>query len=285
MSARSQDKVQDWESIFPLEANQIQGYQQDGVVKLKHLFSAESLNVLRREVLNAVSEFGPASDGEKHEEEYPSEDLDLYRKAFTQVFNLWTHSEVIRSFVLGRLADIASKLMGVDGVRIYHDQALFKESGGVATPWHVDHYYWPLSTEKVLTAWIPLIPLSAEMGPLEFALGSHLLDYGRNIELVQQEEKITENKLAEAGCDITTSSYDLGEVSFHQGWNFHRAGANRTELCREVFTVIYMDQDMKLQHPENANQEYDRDKWCPGVEVGEVIASEINPCVAVGLTD
>ena len=233
MSVRNQNKVHEWETSFPLETDHIQAYQQDGVIKLKQVFSAESLGILRREVLSAVSELGPSVDGENRDEEYPSEDLDPYRKAFTQVYNLWAHSEAIRSFVSGRLADIATKLMGVNGVRIYHDQALFKEPGGVATPWHVDHYYWPLATEKVLTAWIPLIPISAEMGPLEFAIGSHALDYGRNEELVQQDEKATESKLVEAGCDITTSPYELGEVSFHQGWNFHRAGANQTERSEE----------------------------------------------------
>jgi len=44
----------------------------------------------------------------------------------------------------------------VDGVRIYHDQALNKEPGGGYTPWHCDGYYWPLQSDKILTAWVPL---------------------------------------------------------------------------------------------------------------------------------
>jgi len=31
--------------------------------------------------------------------------------------------------------------MGVQGVRLYHDQALIKEPGGKPTPWHQDYYY------------------------------------------------------------------------------------------------------------------------------------------------
>ena len=172
---------------------------------------------------------------------------------------------------------MAAQLLEVPTVRIYHDQVLIKEPNGVATPWHLDHYYWPLATEKVLTAWIPLNPVTAEMGPLDFALGSHKLNFGRNEELVQQDEKLIESKLTELGCEIATSPYELGEVSFHQGWTFHRAGGNQTKNRRNVFTVIYMDQDMTLQEPANSNQEFDREKWCPGVEVGQVINSEINP--------
>jgi hypothetical protein len=37
--------------------------------------------------------------------------------------------------------------MEVEGVRLYHDQALFKEAEGGITPWHADHtigLYQPL---------------------------------------------------------------------------------------------------------------------------------------------
>jgi len=63
--------------------------------------------------------------------------------------------------------------MKVDGVRIYHDQALFKEPGGGFTPWHADQYYWPLETDKTITAWMPLQSIPLTMGPLEFSAGRH----------------------------------------------------------------------------------------------------------------
>lgn len=44
----------------------------------------------------------------------------------------------------------------VEGVRIYHDQALNKEPGGGYTPWHCDGYYWPVQSDKIVTAWVPL---------------------------------------------------------------------------------------------------------------------------------
>ena len=44
----------------------------------------------------------------------------------------------------------------VEGVRVYHDQALNKEPGGGYTPWHCDGYYWPVQSDKIVTAWVPL---------------------------------------------------------------------------------------------------------------------------------
>ena len=81
-------------------------------------------------------------------------------------------------FVLARrFAKIAAELMGVQGVRIYHDQALFKEPHGGPTPWHQDQYYWPLKTDKFVTMWMPLTDITAEMGPITFANGSQKLGY------------------------------------------------------------------------------------------------------------
>ena len=40
-----------------------------------------------------------------------------------------------------------------------------------------------------------------------------------------------------------------------------------------------MDDKMRLKEPANDNQENDWESWCPGVEIGELIATEINPVI------
>jgi phytanoyl-CoA dioxygenase PhyH len=74
----------------------------------------------------------------------PLEQRDTYGKAFLQVQDLNRKDAKVREFVWDRgLARVAASLMGVPAVRFYFDQALFKEPGGGATPWHQDHVYWP----------------------------------------------------------------------------------------------------------------------------------------------
>ena len=71
--------------------------------------------------------------------------------------------------------------------------------------------------------------------------------------------------------------FALGEVRFHLGWTFHRAGPNRSTIPRSVMTVIYMDRDMRLQAPANKMQQADWERWCPGAKIGEIIATPKNP--------
>ena len=72
-------------------------------------------------------------------------------------------------------------------------------------------------------------------------------------------------------------AFDIGEISFHSGWVFHRAGANQTNQSRKVMTVIYMDKDMRIKKPENEGQDKDWKTWCPGVKIGDIASSQINP--------
>lgn len=255
---------------FPLSAQQIQFFQKNKFIKIKQ--------VLNREIIDYFNEVITQKVEELNDVDTPLGQRDTYGKAFLQLMNLWREDEQIKRLVFSkRIASIAAGLMQVEGVRLYHDQALYKEAGGGITPWHADQYYWPLSTDKTVTAWIPLQETPLEMGPLEFSAGSHQIVEGRELAISDQSETLIQERLRVTDFEHVIEPFDIGEISFHSGWVFHRAGANTTAQARRVMTIIYMDRDMILKKPENKNQINDWHTWCPGVKVGEVIDSPINP--------
>ncbi len=257
---------------FVLSPEQIDFYREHNFIKLKQVFPPDLLEHYGQIISEKVQELNT--------QHLPMEQRDTYGKAFLQIMNIWTKSEEVKRFVFGkRLARIATELMGVRGVRMYHDQALFKEPGGGFTPWHADQYYWPLANDNTVTAWIPIQAVPLEMGPLEFSAGSHSIPLGRNLKISDDSEAYISKTLRVNDFPHIVEPFELGEVSFHSGWVFHRAGANHTDQMRQVMTVIYMDKDMKLKAPENPNQQNDWETWCPGAVVGEVIETEINPVV------
>ncbi|RLD22607.1 MAG: phytanoyl-CoA dioxygenase [Bacteroidetes bacterium] len=257
---------------YPLTTDQVNYYLENRHIKLKHVLDPEILKFY----MNLISRSVEESNGNT----IPIEERGTYGKAFIQVFNIWTKDEAIKRFIFSkRLAGIAAELMQVEGVRLYHDQALFKESGGGITPWHADQHYWPLSTDKTITAWIPLQAVPLDMGPLEFSSGSHKLFEGRELAIGDKSEKLMQKRLTLKDYPHVIESFDLGEVSFHSGWVFHRAGANLTDQTRKVMTIIYMDKEMRLKMPENGDQQNDRKTWCPGAKIGEVIDTPLNPVI------
>ena len=255
---------------YRLAAEQIRSYRENGFVRLKGVFSAETLAAYGPRITQKVKELNTL--------DLPMEQRTTYQKAFLQVMNIWTKDAEVKAFVYGRrLARIAAELMGTSGVRLYHDQALYKEAGGGFTPWHADQYYWPLASTHSVTAWVPLHAVPKEMGPLAFAPRSHALDLGRDVAISDASQSKIEKELLKHGLGQVEEAFELGEVSFHAGWTFHRAGKNVSPKPREVMTVIYMDSDMRLAAPRNENQQADWDGWCPGAKVGELIDTPLNP--------
>lgn len=208
----------------------------------------------------------------------PLEKRSTYDKAFLQVMNIWERDNAVREFVFGkRLARIATELLGTRGVRMYHDQALYKEASGGHTPWHADQFYWPLKTAQCVTAWVPLQETPLAMGALAFAARSHTFTFGRDLAISDESERLIQTALTEKNFPYFEEPFALGEVSFHYGWTFHRAGPNTTGLPRRVMTMIYMDIDMCLAPPANSSQQADWEQWCPGAQIGQIINSPRNP--------
>lgn len=261
---------------YPLTQDQITRFREDGFVKLKGVFSARELEAYGEEITRLTFELNPNKDK-------PLDERDTYGKAFIQVSNIWTKSEIVRAFSFSkRIARIAAELMGCDGVRMWHDQALYKEPGGGFTPWHVDQQYWPMDSGKSVTAWIPLQATPMEMGPLCFGKGSHVKNIGRDLAISDESERQIREAIKAQGVIESFEPYDLGEVSFHYGWTLHRAGPNTTGRPRKVHTVIYMDQSMRLAQPKHKDQENDWKKWTPSTRVGDVMNDALNPIIWSG---
>lgn len=263
----------DLSSAYALRPEQIAAYRREGFIKLKDVLSPEVLAHYGAEIRREVAE--------RSRHYAKLEQRDTYGKAFLQICNLWEVNTVIAEFVRSpRLGRIAAELMGTRGTRLYHDQALCKESGGGFTPWHADQRYWPLSSDHSVTAWIPLQAVPLEMGPLSFAVGSQRLVTKRDgmaMAISDESERVIARTLAD--CPKVEDAFDLGEVSFHAGWTFHRAGPNTTPTLRSVMTIIYVDSEMVIGEPRNDSQASDLKRWFPGQQAGELVASRLNPVV------
>ncbi|MEM1453508.1 MAG: phytanoyl-CoA dioxygenase family protein [Planctomycetota bacterium] len=255
-------------------AEHVSRFHADGHATLRGLLDPEELRSLEP-ALSAAVEARNDLRGR------PWSERTTYERAFVQVMNLWRDDDAARQIAWSpRLASTAAALLGVEGVRLYHDQALYKEpagSRGGQTPWHVDQYYWPLASDRSITAWIPLVDVPAEMGPLAFATGSQRFEEGRDLAISDESEDVCGRALADAGFERTEEPFALGDVSFHLGWTFHCAPPNRSAAVRKVMTVIYVDAEMRVAEPTNANQRADLETWLPGLAPGDVAASPINP--------
>lgn len=260
----------DLDRPFPVDAATLDAFRRDGFVHLRDVLPPDLLDHYGREITRLTIALNTQT--------LPLAERTTYDRAFLQVMNLWQRSAMVRAFVFGQtLARIAADLLEVDGVRLYHDQSLYKEPGGGITPAHADQYYWPLANDRTVTAWIPLQPVPPELGPLAFYAGSHRSALGRDLPISDESEAAITAAMEAQEFPIVDEPFALGDVSFHGGWLFHKAGPNRSTTPRSVMTIIYMDAAMRLAEPVNDPQRADRAQWCAGVDVGAVIDTPGNP--------
>lgn len=250
--------------------DQIRFLADNGYIKLRQVLDPGQLAFFGPRITQRVIELNT--------QQVPLADRDTYGKAFLQVSNLWRHDATVSAFVHSPdLARLAADLMGVRAVRLYHDQALYKEPSGGITPWHADQYYWPFSTDRCCTVWIPLQDTDQTMGPLSFFAGSHAFAEGRDIPISDESERQIATLMTRQGFACDDTQYDLGDISYHLGWTFHGAGANRSTAPRRVMTIIYMDADMVVKEPANDNQRSDLAKWLEGTAPGGRADGPLNP--------
>jgi len=288
ISKTSQDET------LTLGSEQLDFYQTHGFIRLKDVLDNEFLTHYNTVITDAVRDWTPEkflqqlrNDCDPVLAETLSPHLlsakkqgatDTYSRAFTQRMNLWrAHPEIEQLVRSKRLAKLAADLMQVDGVRLYHDQALFKEAHGGFTPWHVDQFYWPLSNNNTITLWIPLQAVSVNMGPLAFAAGSHkaMPEQAADLAISDKSEQLLDSLMQD--FDYIDEPFSLGEVSFHSGWTCHRANGNKSVKTRAAFTIIYMQDGIRMSAVKHRNHAMDAQMWLPGINSGEIAASPINP--------
>ena len=211
-------------------------------------------------------------------ERRPLAERDTYGKAFLQMMNLWTVDDAARRFVCARrFAKVAADLLGVDGVRLYHDQALFKEPDGGPTPWHQDQVYWPLGTASTVTMWMPLVDIDEQVGSMVFASGSHLRGDAGAGEISDRSDAAISQLIEQEGIALSThGALRAGDATFHAGWTLHSAGANPTGTMREVITVIYYADGARVAEP-TPRQQFDLQLWLNGLAPGDLAAGERHP--------
>src|SRR5690606_17905498 len=129
------------------------------------------------------------------------------------------------------------------------------------------------------TIWMPLQDTPEEMGALQFAVGSHKVNLGRDLPISDESEREIQAKLEDLDFEIAAPTYGLGDATFHLGWTFHRAGVNHTDRPRKAMTIIYMDANMRIAPPLNEDQQRDLEAWFPDGEVGGVAEGELTPVV------
>ncbi|RQP17993.1 MAG: phytanoyl-CoA dioxygenase family protein [Parapedobacter sp.] len=266
------ESLPDLNDRYEISDAQVWEFGQNGHIQTLNLLNEEKVTAYRRVISEAVDRF--------NKETRNLAERDTYGRAFLQIMNLWRVDEGVKKFVLAkRFAHVAAALLDVENVRLYHDQALFKEAGGGPTPWHQDQNYWPLATRKTVTMWMPLVDIpNPEMGMLTFASGSHREGAVSDLVISDESEDAFEQYVRQHRFPLVRpAALKAGDATWHNGFTIHNAPGNHSDRMREVMTIIYYADGTRIATPQHQFQENDLKTWLGNKTPGSLADSDLNP--------
>lgn len=247
---------------------QINFYRDNGFVVLHDFLTAEELEIWREAVDDAITKRGKQrmanQDWQVDEESY-------YNKVFVQRVNLWQDNEKIRRLIVdSRLGKLAATLNGVDGVRLWHDQALIKQPWANPTGWHLDNPFWSWSSRDAISLWVALDDVTIQNGCLYFLPGTHKTARFDNASIGHNIGDIFKIYPEWAQIEAVPTPMKAGSCSFHNGLIAHGAGPNMTPGWRRAMTCGFMPDGSTFNGQQNILSKAQLAK----LKIGDVLEDE-----------
>lgn len=252
-----------------LSTDQVERYRRDGFLLVEDFFTHEELDRFGA-CVDAAVRHRTADDrrslGEKS----------LYEQTFVQCMRLWEDHPDIAPFTFHpKLCAAAAALLGAGCVRLWHDQALYKEPGGRKTDAHLDYPFWPVDEPELVSVWIPFEDVRPGGGMMSYVQGSHSAGIGQFVDIGQLRGGEPCDLLADpevARLPLVPVPAPKGSAIFHHACTIHAADANDTDHTRRVFTMVYMADGLRRSR-DDAYFPLDRD----GIRTGEVVVGPGHP--------
>jgi ectoine hydroxylase-related dioxygenase (phytanoyl-CoA dioxygenase family) len=260
-----------------LTDEQIGAYRENGFLAIEGFLDAAELAEWRAYTQEAVDQrlAGTALNAGGHPLNNQADPDAYYAQVFTQCLKLLeTHAGMRKLMLDRRLGAMAARLAGVDGIRIWHDQALFKPPFGNPTAWHLDNPYWSFSSRDAISLWVALDDATLANGCMWYIPGSHKSATYENAGIGQNQSDLFRlypqwREIDPVGCPVPA-----GSAVFHNGLTAHGAGANMTNKPRRAMTCAYMPDGSTFNGTKNILP----DAYFASLRVGDPLNDDaINP--------
>lgn len=249
---------------YKVTQEQIDHYRTNGFVAIEGFLDDQELAQWREVTTDAVRQRLLERNGLTNQDD-PDR---FYAQVFIQCVRLAdTHAGMARLMLDERLGELAGTLAGVDGVRIWHDQALIKQPYGNPTAWHLDNPYWSFSSRDAISIWVALERVTLANGCLWYLPGTHRLATWENAGIGENMRDLFKVYPEWQNIQAVPVPVAAGSAVLHNGLVAHAAGANMTPRQRPAMTCAYMPDGSTF----NGRRNVLREDYFNALKIGDVI--------------
>jgi non-haem Fe2+, alpha-ketoglutarate-dependent halogenase len=156
----------------------------------------------------------------------------------------WLAELVRRSSILDAIED----LHGPD-LLCWTTNFFIKEANSPGfVSWHQDAFYWGLSKDDVMTAWVALSPANLQSGCMKFVPGSQTQDHIRHVDTFHKDNLLSRGQEIAVKVDSERTVdciLDPGEMSLHHVKLVHGSEPNRSNDRRIGLAIRYIPTDVR----------------------------------------
>jgi ectoine hydroxylase-related dioxygenase (phytanoyl-CoA dioxygenase family) len=254
-----------------LRAGEIAFYRENGYMVMQDFLTPAEVERWRVAVDRAVTARGEQMLPDRTNvagEDPQSKVSTYYDKVFTQRVNLWQSDPAIKQLIIDEgIGKLATELADVDGIRMWHDQALIKQPFANPTAYHLDGPNWSFTSADGLSIWVPLDDATVENGCMWYLPGSHKSRKLDNFFVANEIGAIFDHYPEWRGLSPVPAPVKAGGCIWHSGLIAHGAGANMTNGFRRAMTAAFMPDGSRF----NGKQNVLRDEDVARLTVGDVL--------------
>ncbi len=114
--------------------------------------------------------------------------------------------------------------------------------------WHQDAFYWGLSKDDVMTAWVALSPANLESGCMKFLPGSQTQDHLQHVDTFHKDNLLSRGQeiaVKVEGEKTVDCILKPGEMSLHHVKVVHGSEPNRSNDRRIGLAIRYIPTDIE----------------------------------------
>lgn len=227
---------------FGLTEEQVVFFNQQGFLHIERMTTDDDVAMLR-EIYDDLFERQAGRD-EGNQFDLGGADEEGQQASLPQILNPAKYApELNDSLLLKNVQAVAMRLLGPEAKTSFA-HAIFKPPHhGAETLWHQDAAYWnPDMIHRGLSVWVPLQPATLENGCMHFIPGSDQFDVVEH-QSINNDPRIHGLEIHPALRDryikpIQACPLDAGGCTIHNGYTFHYAPANRSDIPRRALILM-----------------------------------------------
>ena len=208
----------------------LQAYRRDGFYFPVPVLSASEVNRYRARLEEHEARTGQPLQGNFRHKAH---------LLFTWVDELVHHPKIV---------DAAEDLLGPN-LLCWTTNFFIKEANSPGfVSWHQDAFYWGLSKDTVMTAWVAMSPANLKSGCMKFLPGSQTQDHIQHVDTFHKDnlhsrgQEIAVKVDGEKAVDCILNP---GEMSLHHVKLVHGSEPNRSDDRRIGLAIRYIPTDVK----------------------------------------